>query len=54
VFLCNLGVTLYQAGQKAEAIESFRRALEIDPNLSDARENLRMALEEAEKNPVNK
>ena len=54
VFLCNLGVTLYQAGQKAEAIESFRRALDIDPNLSDARENLRTALEEAEKNPVNK
>jgi tetratricopeptide (TPR) repeat protein len=54
VFLCNLGVTLYQAGQKAEAIESFRRALEIDPNLSDARENLRTALEEAEKKPVNK
>jgi hypothetical protein len=54
VFLCNLGVTLYQAGQKAEAIASFRRALDIDPNLSDARENLRTALEEAEKNPVNK
>jgi len=46
VFLCNLGVTLYQAGKKQEAIESFRRALEIDPELSDARENLRAALEE--------
>jgi len=54
VFLCNLGVTLYQSGEKTEAIASFRRALEIDPNLPDARENLRMAEKEAEKNPVNK
>ena len=49
VFLCNLGVTLFQAGKKDEAIASFRRALEIDPELADARENLRAALEE-EKN----
>jgi len=49
IFLCNLGVTLFQAGKKDEAIASFRRALEIDPELADARENLRAALEE-EKN----
>lgn len=50
VFLCNLGVALYQAGKKDEAIASLRRALEIDPNLADARENLREALKE-EKSP---
>ena len=54
VFLCNLGVSLYQGGKKIEAIASFRRALDIDPDLPDARENLRMAEEEAEKNPVSK
>ena len=53
-FLCNLGVTLYQSGKKPEAIASFRRALEIDPNLPDARENLRAAMEEAKNPPVNK
>lgn len=54
VFLCNLGVTLHQAGRTDEAIASFRRALEINPNLPDARENLRTALEEAKKAPVKK
>lgn len=54
VFLCNLGVTQYQAGQKTEAIASFRRALEINPNLPDTRENLRAAVEEVEKPPINK
>lgn len=53
-FLCNLGVTLYQSGKKTEAIASFRRALEMDPNLIDARENLRAAMEEVENPPVNK
>jgi tetratricopeptide (TPR) repeat protein len=47
-------VTLYQSGKKTEAIAIFRRALEIDPNLPDARENLRAAMEEAENPPVNK
>jgi len=54
VFLSNLGVTLYQSGKKQEAIAAFQRALEIDPGLADARENLRAALEEAKKAPVNK
>lgn len=53
-FLCNLGVTLYQSGKKTEAIASFRSALQIDPNLRDAQENLRAAMEEAENPPVNK
>lgn len=53
-FLCNLGVTLYQSGKKTEAIAIFRRALEMDPNLLDARENLHAAMEEAENPPVNK
>jgi cytochrome c-type biogenesis protein CcmH/NrfG len=53
-FLCNLGVTLFQSGKKTEAIAIFRRALEIDPNLPDARENLRAAMEEVENPPVNK
>jgi cytochrome c-type biogenesis protein CcmH/NrfG len=54
VFLCNLGVTLFQAGEKNKAIASFRRALEIDPDLADARENLRAALEEEKNPPLNK
>jgi tetratricopeptide (TPR) repeat protein len=54
VFLCNLGVTLYQAGRTEEAIASLRRALEIDPNLVDAQENLRAALGAAQKDPVKK
>jgi len=53
-FLCNLGVTLYQSGKKTEAIAIFRRALEMNPNLLDARENLHAAMEEAENPPVNK
>lgn len=44
-FLCNWGVTLYRTERTAEAVAAFRRALEIDPNLADARENLRVAIE---------
>jgi len=54
VFFCNLGVTLHQSGKTEEAIASFRRALEIDPNLADARENLRAALNGSQKPPVKK
>lgn len=44
-FLCNWGVTLYRTGRHNEAIAAFRRALEIDPGLADAQENLRFATE---------
>jgi tetratricopeptide (TPR) repeat protein len=42
----NYGVTLYKMGKKEEAIVQFRRALEIAPNLKDARESLAVALGE--------
>jgi tetratricopeptide (TPR) repeat protein len=44
-FLCNWGVTLYRTGRHNEAIAAFQRALEINPDLADARENLRYASE---------
>jgi Flp pilus assembly protein TadD len=42
----NYGVTLYRQGKKEPAIEQFRKALEIAPNLKDARESLAVALGE--------
>jgi len=42
----NYGVTLYKQGKKEEAIRQFRRALEIAPNLKDARDSLAIALGE--------
>ena len=48
-FLCNWGVTLYRTGRHTEAITAFQRALEINPDLADARENLRFATEAANK-----
>ena len=42
----NYGVTLYKQGKKEESIEQFRKALEIAPNLKDARESLAVALGE--------
>jgi len=39
----NYGVTLFKQGKKDEAIAAFRRALEINPSLKDARESLAMA-----------
>jgi Flp pilus assembly protein TadD len=44
-FLCNWGVTLYRTGRHTEAVAAFQRALEINPGLADARENLRFASE---------
>jgi protein O-mannosyl-transferase len=41
-FWCNWGVTRYRLGDVVGAQECFRRALEIDPELQDARDNLRM------------
>jgi len=42
----NYGVALYKQGKKEEAIVQFRKALEIAPNLKDARESLAVALGE--------
>jgi Flp pilus assembly protein TadD len=44
--LNNYGVSLYKHGKKEESIVQFRRALEIAPNLKDARESLAVALGE--------
>jgi Flp pilus assembly protein TadD len=38
----DLGAALAEAGLKQEAVAELRRALEIDPNHSVARENLRL------------
>ena len=39
----NYGVTLFKQEKKEAAIAAFRRALEINPNLKDARESLAIA-----------
>jgi len=45
-FINNYGVALYRQGKKDESIVAFRRALEIAPNLKDAKESLAVALGE--------
>jgi Tfp pilus assembly protein PilF len=40
----NYGFILFRQGKSNEAITQFRRALELDPNLKDANENLAIAL----------
>ena len=42
----NYGVALYKQGLKDESIVQFRRALELAPNLKDAKESLAVALGE--------
>ncbi|MFN6191027.1 MAG: tetratricopeptide repeat protein, partial [Planctomycetia bacterium] len=42
----NYGVALYKQGKKEESIVQFKKALEIAPNLKDARESLAVALGE--------
>lgn len=42
-FLTNLGVALFRAGDPVQAMSCFEKALEINPNLEDAHENLRHA-----------
>ena len=42
-YLCNLGVTHYKIGDYRQAIACFEKALEINPNLEDARANLEHA-----------
>ncbi|HKV42552.1 MAG TPA: tetratricopeptide repeat protein, partial [Blastocatellia bacterium] len=39
-----LGVAYAQSGNTQAAIEQFQRALELDPGLSDAHDNLSLAL----------
>ena len=49
-FLCNLGVGYFQTGRKQEAVECFEKALQIAPNLQDARRNLETVREALLKN----
>ena len=44
----NYGVALFKKGDKAPAIEAFRKALSLDPNLKDAKESLAVATGQAE------
>ena len=41
----NLGSALAQSGRLREAVKSFQQALELDPGLDMARDNLRLAIE---------
>ncbi len=43
-FLCNRGVARYFLGQNDGAIQDFEKALSVNPDLKDARENLDAAL----------
>jgi Tfp pilus assembly protein PilF len=45
----NLGVILILQGKLDEAIAHFNRAVQIDPNYTDARNNLNRALAEKQK-----
>jgi tetratricopeptide (TPR) repeat protein len=47
-FLCNLGVGYFETGRKQEAVECFEKALQIAPNLQDARRNLDTARQSLE------
>jgi Flp pilus assembly protein TadD len=51
VLINNYAVTLYRQGNKDEAVRQFRRALEINPTLKDAREGLAVALGEQPAGP---
>jgi Flp pilus assembly protein TadD len=42
-FLCNLGVSLYQSGNVEGSIKCFEKALQISPDMEDARTNLETA-----------
>jgi tetratricopeptide (TPR) repeat protein len=44
IFLRNLGIAQYFVGENDAAIESFQKALQINSNLQDARDNLNQAL----------
>jgi tetratricopeptide (TPR) repeat protein len=40
----NLANALYQQGKSEEAIENYKKAIEINPNLNQAHYNLAIAL----------
>ena len=42
----NLGIALYHQGQLAEAVESYRRAIELNPNYAPTYNNLGLALKD--------
>jgi len=42
-FLCNLGVSLFQENRIPESVKCFERALQINPDLQDAKMNLEAA-----------
>ena len=42
-FLCDASVCIYKLGDVDEAVKYFRRALEINPNLQNARSSLEIA-----------
>ena len=42
-FLCNLGVSLFREQRMQEAVKCFERALQINPALQDAQQNLETA-----------
>lgn len=44
-----LGAALYRADRHAEAVEAFRRALELDPGLADAERSLAAALDQLDR-----
>ncbi|MFM8634841.1 MAG: tetratricopeptide repeat protein, partial [Planctomycetia bacterium] len=50
--LSNYGIVLFKLGEKEKAIAQFKRALELDPNLFEARESLKVALGEADAKPA--
>lgn len=51
VLLTNYGVALLQANRREEAVTALKRALEINPNLADARRNLEIAQGTAQTQP---
>jgi tetratricopeptide (TPR) repeat protein len=42
-FLCNLGVSFFQENRIPESVKCFERALQINPDLQDAKINLEAA-----------
>ncbi len=51
--ISNYGIALYKQGKLKEAIDQLQRALELAPDLKDARENLALAMGEKPNSSVN-
>ena len=47
----NLGIALFNLGEKREAVDQFRQALDADPNYGPASENLRKTAPLINENP---